>query len=62
MDRRNASLAQAELCRVRAKADPERRAYWMAEAVKWQQRANDEVRVRPRSSARSKSLHARRGD
>jgi hypothetical protein len=43
MDRRIASLAQAKLCRTRAEADPQRRAYWMAEAVKWQQRADDQA-------------------
>ncbi len=42
MDRRTASLAQARLCLARAEVDPTRRAYWLAEAVKWRQRADEE--------------------
>ncbi len=42
MNRRTASLAQARLCLARAEADRTRRAYWLAEAVKWQQRADEE--------------------
>ena len=43
MDRRSACLHQAALCRERAKAEPARQAFWIAEARKWAQRADDEV-------------------
>jgi hypothetical protein len=42
MDRRTASLAQARLCLARAEADSARRAYWLAEAVRWRQRAEQD--------------------
>jgi hypothetical protein len=45
MDRRKACLAQVKICRERAAADPGRRDFWVAEAAKWQRRANEEVHI-----------------
>jgi hypothetical protein len=45
MDRRKACLAQVKMCRERAAADPGRREFWLAEAAKWQRRANEEVHI-----------------
>jgi len=42
LDRRSACLWQAELCRNRAKTDSIFRAVWLAEATKWQRRADEE--------------------
>ena len=54
MDRRSASLAQARLCLARAEADSARRAYWLAEAIKWQQRADEEFAGSSGSGQRGK--------
>lgn len=43
MDRRTASLAQARRCRQRAVIDLDHAAFWLAEAVKWERRAAEEI-------------------
>jgi hypothetical protein len=35
--------SQESLCRERATFDSERRAFWLAQAEKWEQRALDEI-------------------
>ncbi len=35
--------SQESLCRERALLDPERRAFWLAQAEEWEQRAFDEI-------------------
>lgn len=42
MNRETAYRAQAATCRSRAAVDIERRDFWIAEAVKWEQRARQE--------------------
>ena len=34
---------QELMCRERALSDPERRAFWLAKAEEWEQRALDEI-------------------
>ena len=41
MDRREACLKQASICRQKAQSDPERYDYWMDEAAMWLQRAEE---------------------
>jgi len=36
---------QELMCRERALSDPERRAFWLAKAEEWEQRALDEIAV-----------------
>ncbi|RJF74009.1 hypothetical protein [Rhodopseudomonas palustris] len=43
IDRRSACLHQAALCKQRSATEPARRNYWLAEAHKWSQRADEEV-------------------
>jgi hypothetical protein len=40
MDRNTAYHAEAARCRHKAEADMERRTYWIAEAERWEKRAN----------------------
>ena len=66
VDRRNACLQQAELCRNRAKVDSIFRPIWIAEATKWQRRADEEcvgdpVGVKAVVEARPKTIGARTG-
>ena len=42
---------QEMICRERALLDPERRAFWLAKAEEWEQRALDEI-----------AFHFREGD
>ena len=35
--------SQELMCRERALSDPERRAFWLAKAEEWEQRALDEI-------------------
>jgi hypothetical protein len=41
VNRKQACLNQAELCRERAAADPKGRDYWSKEADRWQKAADD---------------------
>lgn len=66
VDRRKACLRQAELCRIRAKVDSIFRPVWLAEATKWQRRADEEcvhdpVEVKLVVEARPEAIAARTG-
>jgi hypothetical protein len=39
VDRKEACLAQAAVCRAKAEADTEDRDYWINEAIRWLERA-----------------------
>ena len=43
MNRLMAIRSQEFLCRERAALDSERRAFWLAQAQEWEQRALDEI-------------------
>ena len=39
MDRKAACIAQASVCREKARTDPERQEYWIDETIRWLERA-----------------------
>jgi hypothetical protein len=39
MDRKAACIAQASVCREKARTDPERQQYWIDESIRWLERA-----------------------
>jgi hypothetical protein len=39
MDRKAACLAQASVCREKARTDPERQEYWIDETIRWLEHA-----------------------
>ncbi len=39
MDRKAACIAQASVCREKARAEPERQEYWIDESIRWLERA-----------------------
>ncbi len=38
MDRKAACIAQASVCREKARAEPERQEYWIDESIRWLER------------------------
>jgi hypothetical protein len=39
MDRKAACIAQASVCREKARTDPEHQEYWIDETIRWLERA-----------------------
>lgn len=51
---------QESLCRERAALDAERRAFWLAQAQEWEQRALDEIAYQFQERNAARAEYARR--